>query len=187
MAAQKAATDTIIEEKRVRLNRTPATLHPAAHARAGSLSVQAARAAREEKARRKEENKQKGLQYQVVRRTRMRVHVTCGLCSLIRAFCRLATADQQHQEDQEDEQKAVEVDRQGGHDGRQAENIAQGQVVASCCCRAEQPACSRRCKSLPGTRCFVLSSALVRCVVDSSPATLRYRYRPKATVLIILM
>ena len=79
MAAQKAATDTIIEEKRVRLNRTPATLHPAAHARAGSLSVQAARAAREEKARRKEENKQKGLQYQVVRRTRMRVHVTCGL------------------------------------------------------------------------------------------------------------
>ena len=132
MAAQKAVTDTIIEEKRVRrCGRFRACCVALALTRLLPARAQAARAAREAKALRKKENEQKGLSYQVVRPCTAFVPPVHRLCpagclpAALLADGALGAADHRHEEDQEDEQEAAEVHLQDGHHGRQAQGVPQ--------------------------------------------------------------
>ena len=94
--------------------------------RSSLAGAQAARAAREAKILRKKENEQKGVSYQVVR--------LCSACACTRPPCRgrrlltvvcVVAADHRHEEDQEDEQEAAQVDLEDGHNGRQAQGLHQ--------------------------------------------------------------
>ena len=105
-AAQSAANDTIIAEKRVRRRGRCCGAGPHGSHTPPARCAQAARAAREAKALRKKENQEKGLSYQVVRScSALHPGRPVGERRLLNRAC--CAADHQHEEDQEDEQEAA--------------------------------------------------------------------------------